>query len=67
MLRRCDWLQWRPLGKATWMADPAVIGRRHPPAMKTLELSVEGMTCAACSGAVEKALKQMPGVKEALK
>ena len=46
------------------MADPAVIGRRHVPAMKSLELSVEGMTCAACSGAVARALEHMPGVKE---
>ncbi|KJK09664.1 MULTISPECIES: heavy metal translocating P-type ATPase [Pseudomonas] len=32
---------------------------------QTLELSIEGMTCASCVGRVEKALKQVPGVLEA--
>ncbi len=31
----------------------------------TLDLSVEGMTCASCVGRVEKALKAVPGVAEA--
>ena len=31
----------------------------------TIDLSVEGMTCASCVGRVEKALKAVPGVAEA--
>ncbi|WP_372242400.1 heavy metal translocating P-type ATPase [Pseudomonas sp. CFSAN084952] len=31
----------------------------------TVELTVEGMTCASCVGRVEKALKAVPGVTEA--
>ncbi|WP_025732378.1 heavy metal translocating P-type ATPase [Carnimonas nigrificans] len=31
----------------------------------TVELAVEGMTCASCSGRVEKALNALPGVTEA--
>ena len=50
---------------ATHGATPAVIGRADDPALKLAELSVEGMTCAACSGAVERALKQMNGVEQA--
>jgi copper chaperone CopZ len=30
------------------------------------ELSVEGMTCASCVGRVERALKKVPGVQEAV-
>ena len=32
---------------------------------KTLELGVTGMTCAACSARVERALKKVDGVLEA--
>ena len=32
----------------------------------TVELAVEGMTCASCVGRVEKALKSVPGVTEAV-
>lgn len=49
---------------ATHGAMPAVIGRADDSALKLAELSVEGMTCAACSGAVERALKQMNGVEQ---
>ncbi len=31
-----------------------------------IELSVEGMTCASCVGRVERALKKVPGVQEAV-
>ncbi|QED28122.1 copper-translocating P-type ATPase [Microvenator marinus] len=31
----------------------------------TIDLSVEGMTCASCVGQVERALKEVPGVVEA--
>ncbi|WEX09234.1 heavy metal translocating P-type ATPase [Chelativorans sp. AA-79] len=37
-----------------------------PPAAATLELAVEGMTCASCVGRVEKALKAVPGVTDAV-
>jgi Cu+-exporting ATPase len=32
---------------------------------KKLEILVEGMTCAACSAAVERAIRKLPGVKSA--
>jgi P-type Cu+ transporter len=32
---------------------------------ESMELSIEGMTCASCVGRVEKALKAVPGVKHA--
>lgn len=31
---------------------------------RSLELSIEGMTCASCVGRVERALKKVPGVRE---
>ena len=34
-------------------------------AARNFSFGVEGMTCAACSGRVEKALKAVPGVKDA--
>lgn len=34
------------------------------PRWETLDLEVEGMTCASCTGRVERALEEMPGVKE---
>ncbi len=30
---------------------------------QTLELSIDGMTCASCVGRVERALNKVPGVK----
>ena len=33
--------------------------------MKTKTLAIEGMTCAACSAAVERAVRKLPGVTEA--
>lgn len=35
-------------------------------AASTTELAVEGMTCASCVGRVERALKDVPGVSEAI-
>src|SRR3546814_383507 len=32
----------------------------------TTELAIEGMTCASCVGRVERALKNVPGVSEAV-
>lgn len=37
----------------------------YEPKLTTIELGVEGMTCASCVGRVEKALKAVPGVVEA--
>ncbi|WP_349961473.1 heavy metal translocating P-type ATPase [Rhizobium sp. ZPR3] len=34
-------------------------------AVGSIELSIEGMTCASCVGSVERALKTVPGVSEA--
>ncbi|MFT4267580.1 MAG: heavy metal-associated domain-containing protein, partial [Xenophilus sp.] len=36
-----------------------------PPALQTLDLGVEGMTCASCVTRVENALRQVPGVRDA--
>jgi len=35
------------------------------PALQTLDLGVEGMTCASCVTRVENALRQVPGVQDA--
>eukprot|EP00439_Symbiodinium_sp_Y106_P082014 s301_g21.t1 len=35
------------------------------PDLKSAEFSIRGMTCAACSGAVQKALESIPGVEQA--
>ena len=37
----------------------------EPDALSRATLAIEGMTCAACSGRVEKALNAVPGVAEA--
>lgn len=37
----------------------------YEPKLETRELGVEGMTCASCVSRVEKALKTVPGVKDA--
>jgi heavy metal translocating P-type ATPase len=55
------------------MGSPTAIARQRPVASptgygageETIELGVEGMTCASCVGRVEKALKATPGVLEA--
>ncbi len=38
----------------------------YPAREVTLGLSVEGMTCAACTGRVERVLRAQPGVKDAV-
>lgn len=38
----------------------------YPVRKETLTLAVEGMTCAACTGRVERVLKAQPGVEEAV-
>ncbi|MCG8274688.1 heavy metal translocating P-type ATPase [Aquamicrobium sp. NLF2-7] len=37
-----------------------------PDANNIVELSIEGMTCASCVGTVERSLKQVPGVTQAV-
>ena len=45
----------------------AALARAGYPAREaTVVLSVEGMTCAACTGRVERVLKAQPGVKDAV-
>jgi Cu+-exporting ATPase len=45
--------------------EDAGYGIDAEPAHKKIELGVEGMTCAACSAAVERALKKLDGVHSA--
>ena len=52
-------------------ATPAVMaaalaGAGYPAREATVVLGVEGMTCAACTGRVERVLRAQPGVKEAV-
>ena len=37
----------------------------YQPVLETLELGVQGMTCAACVARVERAIKKLPGVVDA--
>ncbi|ULB09380.1 heavy metal translocating P-type ATPase [Cereibacter azotoformans] len=53
-------------GPATAEALAEALGRAGYPARREkLVLSVEGMTCASCTGRVERVLKAQPGVIEA--
>lgn len=52
---------------ATPAAMAAALAKAGYPAREaTVVLGVEGMTCAACTGRVERVLKAQPGVKEAV-
>ncbi len=52
---------------ATPTAMAAALAQAGYPARElTLVLGVEGMTCAACTGRVERVLRAQPGVKEAV-
>jgi Au+-exporting ATPase len=53
----------RPVAEA--ISLPAVEDAGYNVTPSTLELSIEGMTCASCVGRVERALKAVPGVDEA--
>lgn len=46
-------------------AAAAAPTKKHRQPTNTATISVKGMTCAACSGAVEKALRNLPGVQKA--
>lgn len=45
--------------------ERAGYGLVEPQGLKRAELGVDGMTCASCSSAVERALKKLDGVSEA--
>ncbi|WP_434612776.1 heavy metal translocating P-type ATPase [Tabrizicola sp. M-4] len=53
-----------PAAPATLAAALAKAG--YPAREGTVVLGVEGMTCAACTGRVERVLRAQPGVKEAV-
>jgi Au+-exporting ATPase len=59
-----------PVGRAHLVAAVENVGYSVPPKSATavgpIELSVEGMTCASCVGRVERALKAVPGVTQAV-
>ena len=44
----------------------ALAGAGYPAVPQTVTLSVEGMTCASCTGRVERVLKAQPGVASAV-
>jgi Au+-exporting ATPase len=59
-----------PIKRANLIAAIESIGysvpARSPSTNGTIELAVEGMTCASCVGRVERALKAVPGVTRAV-
>src|SRR5260370_20096287 len=44
------------------MSSAAVTGKTSAPELREVELSIRGMTCAACAVRVEKKLGEIPGV-----
>ena len=54
------------LDRAQLVAAIENAGYVVPMASASVELSVQGMTCASCVGRVEKALKAVPGVSDAV-
>ncbi|MCX7624007.1 MAG: heavy metal translocating P-type ATPase [Thermomicrobium sp.] len=53
--------------RAGYRARPlAAEGTAVPPMEASIELAVEGMTCASCVRRVERALSRLPGVREAV-
>jgi P-type Cu+ transporter len=59
------------LNEATGNTAPAAVqpagdGSLPPPAVRQAELLIEGMSCAACVAAVERAAKKLPGVEMAV-
>jgi Cu+-exporting ATPase len=50
--------------KLSAIVDRAGYGLVAPQVLKHAELGVDGMTCASCSSAVERALKKLDGVSE---
>ncbi|WP_425122580.1 heavy metal translocating P-type ATPase [Burkholderia gladioli] len=54
-----------PLGAGAGASDIESAPAPAAPARQPIELEIGGMTCASCSGRVEKALAQVPGVSRA--
>lgn len=61
---RADILSAGPVDRAALIQAIEKAGYDVPAG--TIELSVEGMTCASCVGRVERALKAVPGVTDAI-
>ena len=59
-----------PVERAELVAAVENVGYSVPaksaPSVGSIELAVEGMTCASCVGRVERALKAVPGVTQAV-
>ncbi|XP_022950457.1 probable copper-transporting ATPase HMA5 [Cucurbita moschata] len=47
-------------------AGVSLLENRFPVTESTAFFSVIGMTCSACAGSVEKAIKRLPGIREAV-
>jgi Cu+-exporting ATPase len=47
------------------VAAPVTPPGAEPVAVETLEIPVEGMTCAACQAGIQRALRRAPGVRDA--
>jgi len=45
-----------------WSGDQAVAGGLSPTELKSITVSIEGMTCESCNMAVETAIKKLDGV-----
>ncbi|WP_323118956.1 heavy metal translocating P-type ATPase [Burkholderia alba] len=55
-----------PLGHPVTFVPTSPAPVAHAPdALASIELDIDGMTCASCAGRVEKALAQVPGVTRA--
>src|ERR1700689_546489 len=48
------------------MSSAAVTGTAPPPESRQVELSIRGMTCAACAARVERKLSEIPDVTVAV-
>lgn len=56
-----------PKGKGVSTQESSSVEQgSSPPEAKAATFSVFGMTCSACAGSVEKAVKRLPGIREAV-
>src|SRR5690606_41690909 len=55
---------WRGPVVSRYKLAQAIEGARYVVPARTVELSVEGMSCASCVGRVEAALRKVEGVQE---
>ncbi|KFG69960.1 heavy metal translocating P-type ATPase [Microvirga sp. BSC39] len=58
-------VEFGPAGADRAAVAEAIRTAGYEPDDSTVELKIDGMTCASCVGRVEKALKRVPGVLEA--